>query len=248
MLTLSVVEWGFLCLIFVWSGFVRSGLGFGGAALAMPLMLFIVDNPLLWLPIVATHLLIFSALTVFDRLHEVDWVYLKKAMLILIVPKLIGVFGLLNLPNEILVTLIYTITFIYGLTYIINYSFNNQNRFFDNVLLVLGGYASGTSLIGAPLISGVFAKNVSIEKLRNTLFVVWLILVIIKMSTFIVFKIDLQFRYSLYLLPMAAIGHWLGLKMHKRLIEDGGDKYKRILGGVLVMICGYGLLMTLIRP
>ena len=247
MLILSSFEWVLICLIFIWSGFVRSGLGFGGAALAMPLMLIILDNPLIWLPIVATHLLIFSALTVYNRLHTVDWKYLKKAMLILIIPKLAGVFGLLNLPNDVLVFLIYAITFVYGLTYITNYTFNSRNRFFDTVFLVLGGYASGTSLIGAPLVSAVFVKNVSIDKLRNTLFVVWLILVIIKMFAFVVFKVDLQFRYSLYLLPMAAIGHWLGLKMHKRLIQDGGERYKRILGAVLVVICGYGLTAAILK-
>ena len=242
---LTTIEWALVCLVFVWSGFVRSGLGFGGAALAMPLMLFIIDNPLLWLPIVATHLLIFSALTVYNRLHDVDWQYLKKAMLILLIPKLIGVFGLLNLPNDLLVPLIYGITFCYGLTYVFNYSFKSKNRLVDNILLVMGGYASGTSLIGAPLISAVFARNVAIEKLRNTLFVTWMILVTIKMSTFVAFEIDLQFKYSLYLLPVAAIGHFLGLNMHNRLIQDRGDKYKRILGIVLVVICGYGLLTSI---
>ncbi|WP_424947792.1 TSUP family transporter [Candidatus Spongiihabitans sp.] len=242
---LTIIEWVLVCLVFVWSGFVRSGLGFGGAALAMPLMLFIIDNPLLWLPIVATHLLIFSALTVYNRLREVDWKYLKKAMLILLVPKLIGVFGLLSLPNDLLVIIIYAITFCYGLAYVFNYSFKSGNRLVDNILLVMGGYASGTSLIGAPLISAVFVRHVAIEKLRNTLFVAWMILVAIKMSAFVVFEIDLQFKYALYLLPVAAIGHYLGLNMHNRLIRDGGDKYKRMLGMVLVAICGYGLLTAL---
>lgn len=242
---LTIIEWVFIGLIFVWSGFVRSGLGFGGAALAMPLMLFIVDNPLLWLPIVATHLLIFSALTVYNRLHDVDWRYLKKALWVLLIPKLIGVFGLLNLPNDLLVILIYGITFCYGFTYLFNYSFKSKNRLVDSLLLVMGGYASGTSLIGAPLISAVFARHVAIEKLRNTLFVTWMILVTIKMSTFVIFEIDLQFKYSLYLLPLAALGHWLGLHVHNRLIEDRGDKYKRILGIVLITICGYGLLTSL---
>ena len=50
-------------LIFVWSGFVRSGLGFGGAALGLPLMLFVDDQPLFWLPVIGTHLLIFTGLT-----------------------------------------------------------------------------------------------------------------------------------------------------------------------------------------
>ena len=47
-------------LVFGWSGFVRSGLGFGGAVLALPFMLLILNEPLVFLPIIAIHLLIFS--------------------------------------------------------------------------------------------------------------------------------------------------------------------------------------------
>ncbi len=35
---------------FIWSGFVRSGLGFGGAALTLPMLLIIHNDPLLYLP------------------------------------------------------------------------------------------------------------------------------------------------------------------------------------------------------
>ena len=241
MLALSSLEWIAVCLIFLWSGFVRSGLGFGGAALAMPLMLLIVDDPILWLPMVATHLLIFSVITVYNRLGEVDWGYLKKSLGVLIIPKLAGVFGLLSLPNDILVIIIYGVTFLYGLTYLFNYAFTSKNAFFDNVLLVMGGYASGVSLIGAPLMSAVYARHVAIEKLRVTLFVLWIIMVAIKMSTFVVFEIDLQIKYTLYFLPMVAIGHWLGLKMHNKLIQGGGVGYKRAMGVALITICGYGL-------
>lgn len=163
-------------------------------------------------------------------------------MVVIIIPKLIGVFGLLSLPNDLLVTIIYSITFLYGLTYIFNYMFTSKNRYFDNVLLSIGGYASGTSLIGAPILSTVFARHVAIENLRTTLFVLWIIMVIIKMSTLVAFNIDLQFKYSMYLLPAA--GHWLGLKMHNRLIEDGGKKYKQVMGVALVIICGYGLISS----
>jgi uncharacterized membrane protein YfcA len=61
-----------IALVFVWTGFVRTGLGFGGAALGLPLMLFIHNNPLLWLPIIGMHLLFFSGLTLLNRLHNVD--------------------------------------------------------------------------------------------------------------------------------------------------------------------------------
>lgn len=65
-----------LGLLFLWTGFVRTGLGFGGAALGLPLMLFLHPDPLLWLPIISVHLLFFSGLTLRTRLHNVDWKYL----------------------------------------------------------------------------------------------------------------------------------------------------------------------------
>ena len=43
-----------IAIIFIWTGFVRTGLGFGGAALGLPLMLFVQNNPLLWLPVIGT--------------------------------------------------------------------------------------------------------------------------------------------------------------------------------------------------
>ncbi len=207
-------------------------------------MLLVFDKPLFWLPMLAIHLLIFSVMTVYDRLYEVDWPYLKKSLVVLIIPKLTGVFGLLNLPNEILVPIIYGITFLYGLAYLFNYVFKSRNVFFDNLLLIIGGYASGVSLMGAPLISAVFVRNVAIHELRVTLFVLWAILVIIKMSTFVFFEVDLQVRYALYSLPLVAIGHWFGLKMHNKLVVGGGDHYKRAMGVALVVICGFGLFAT----
>ena len=38
-------------LIFVWSGFVRSGLGFGGAVLSLPFLLLVHNAPLVYLPL-----------------------------------------------------------------------------------------------------------------------------------------------------------------------------------------------------
>ena len=242
---LSPAEWVFVALIFVWSGLVRSGLGFGGAALALPLMLLIVDNPVFWLPMLATHLLIFSLITIYDKLDQIDWGYLKKSFPILIVPKILGVLGLLNLPTEVLVFMIYGFTLFYGITYLLNKSFASSNRFLDAFLLMLGGYASGVSLMGAPLMSAVYARHVALESLRTTLFFLWVVLVAIKMSTFVIFDVDLQFRYAMYALPAVALGHWIGLKLHNQLIANGGERYKRMLGLVLVIICSYGIYSAL---
>ena len=72
------------------------------------------------------------------------------------------------------------------------------------LLLVLGGYVSGTSLIGAPLIVAVYMQHVVAERLRDTLFVLWFMLVCIKMSAFLLAGVDMQLRYAVMLLPIAA--------------------------------------------
>jgi len=69
-----------VALLFIWTGFVRTGLGFGGAALGLPLLLFVSNQPLLWLPIISVHLLFFSGLTLFTRLNNVDWGYLRDGI------------------------------------------------------------------------------------------------------------------------------------------------------------------------
>ncbi|WP_323813530.1 hypothetical protein [Cellvibrio sp. NN19] len=64
---LTLTQLLLVCLIFVWSGFVRTGLGFGGAMMSLPLLLLVDNRPLVYLPIIAVHLLIFSTLTVWQN-------------------------------------------------------------------------------------------------------------------------------------------------------------------------------------
>ncbi len=228
-------------LIFIWSGFVRSGLGFGGAALGLPLMLMVYDRPIFWLPIIGTHLLIFTSLTLLTRIRNVDWGYLKKSSIYIFPAKLAGVFGLLNLPNQWLVIIIYCITLFYSVLWMFKLTISSKSGWSDKLLLVIGGYVSGTSLTGAPLIVAVFMNHVARAKLRNTLFVLWIVLVIIKLSTFAAFSIDLQFASTLILVPIVAIGHVIGLKTHEYLLTND-EGFKRVLGVVLMTICILGLL------
>ena len=227
-------------LLFVWTGFVRTGLGFGGAALGLPLMLFVVDDPRLWLPIISVHLLFFSGLTLRTRLHNVDWAYLKRSSLYIIPPAIVGVFGLINLPILWLNLFIYSITLFYGLMWLLNRNIHSQRNWVDKVLLVLGGYIAGTSLTGAPLMVAVYMRNVSKEQLRDTLFVLWFILVSIKMMTFISFSVPLHFLAALKLLPVAAIGHVLGLKAHDVIMRKD-QLFKRWIGGGLIIVSSLGL-------
>jgi uncharacterized membrane protein YfcA len=224
----------------MWAGFVRSGLGFGGAALGLPLMLFVYDQPVYWIPLIGTHLLIFSALTLRTRLNNVDWKFLRSSLLYILPPAFIGVFGLLNLPNLWILTFIYGITFFYALMWLLNRSIHSRGRLFDNFLLISGGYVAGTSLTGAPLMAAVFANNVIQSQLRNTLFVLWFILVTIKMSTFAALGVDLNFITAIALLPVAAVGHVIGLKTHDMILRND-IVFKRVIGGMLVMISALAL-------
>jgi uncharacterized protein len=230
-----------VAVLFVWTGFVRTGLGFGGAALGLPLMLFVKNDPRLWLPIISIHLLFFSGLTLRTRLHNVDWAYLRQTSWYIIPPAIVGVFGLVSLPIVWLNGFIYSITLFYGFIWLFNRRIESRHNWVDKMLLVIGGYVAGTSLTGAPLMVAVYMRHVSKEKLRDTLFLLWFVLVSIKMSTFIALSVELHFQAALTLIPVAAIGHVLGLKAHASIARNDLF-FKRFLGGGLVVVSTLGLL------
>lgn len=229
-----------IALLFVWAGFVRTGLGFGGAALGLPLMLFISNQPIYWLPIISVHLLFFSSLTVFTRLNNVDWAYLRYTSMFIVPPAIVGVFGLVTLPALWLNIFIYTVTLFYGVIWFLNYVIESHHNWVDKLLLMLGGYIAGTSLTGAPLMVAVFMRKVRKEQLRDTLFVLWFVLVAIKMSTFMMLKVELHFLTALLLLPIAAIGHYMGLKAHDSIVKNDA-LFKRWMGAGVVLISALGL-------
>lgn len=241
---------------------MRSGLGFGGAVLSLPFMLMVDNQPLVYLPLIAVHLLFFSSITVFQSHRKskkseaaanvqgnslpaqqstIDWPYLRFALSIIIIPKLVGIFGLITLPAHIMSSIIFTIVAAYSITYVLNKPFKSNNRWLDIVFLMLGGYISGTSLIGAPLIIAVMATHVAKHQLRDTLFVLWFILVLFKMAAFIWAQVDLQLIHHLWLLPCATIGHLIGLRVHDYLLHSETATFYRILGSVLLFVSLLGL-------
>jgi uncharacterized membrane protein YfcA len=232
-------------LIFLWAGFVRTGLGFGGAALGLPLMLLIGGSPVYWLPIIGIHLLFFSSLTLFKSIKKVDWRYLKHSLLWIIPPTLVGVAGLISLPDKVVIVFIYSITIFYAITWIFNQKISSHKSWVDKLLLVLGGYVAGTTLTGAPLIVAVYMRHVTKEYLRNTLFVLWFILVSIKMVTFMSLGVVIDWEFSLALIPIAAIGHVIGIKAHQKIIEND-QVFKKWVGSMLLLISSFGLLKVVL--
>ncbi len=252
MAELALYQYMLIGLIFIWSGFVRSGLGFGGAVLSLPFLLLVHNQPLVFLPLISVQLLVFSSATLLvnnrgsqarKREHSstVDWPYLRYMLGIMIVPKLLGVFGLITLPADILSIIIFSIVSLYALSYIANKPFKSNSKLIDAVFLILGAYISGTSLIGAPLIIAVAAQHIARERLRDTLFALWFILVSIKLVAFIYAGIDLQLIHHLWLLPCAAIGHFIGLRFHQRMLIAETPIFFRILGCTLLLISTIGL-------
>ena len=227
-------------LIFIWTGFVRSGLGYGGGALGIPLMLLVYPEPLFWLPVIGTHLLFFSGLTLRTRLNNVDWAYLQHSATFIVPAALVGVFGLLNLPTDWVLIFIYGVTLFYAVIWVIDFAIESHSKLVDHSLLLLGGYVAGTSLTGAPLMVAVFMRNVSRAQLRNTLFVPWFTLVTIKMSAFALLGVDLHTISALALLPVATIGHLIGLKTHDAILKND-QQFKRWIGTGLILISLLGL-------
>ena len=241
----SSLELAIISLIFVWIGFVRTGLGFGGAVLGLPLLMLVGGSPIDWLPIIGIHLLFFSAIALVNALKTIDWSYLKKSLPWILPSKIIGVIGLISLPPTVMTLIVYSITFFYALTWAMNFNIASREGWVSRVLLILGGYISGTSLNGAPLLVAVYMQNIDIKKLRNTLFVLWFLLVTIKMSAFLIVDIFINWQFSLMLIPVAALGHFIGLKVHDRIIEND-TQFKRWMGGILILICLAGLSKVLI--
>jgi len=233
-----------ISLIFIWSGFVRSGFGFGGAALALPLMLLVYDQALYWMPIIAIQLLLFTGFTMISRWRQVDWQYLRKTLPFVIPASLAGVLGLISLPNKVMLVVIYGITSTYAVLWLLNRRIRSQRNWIDNLLLIIGGYFSGSSLTGAPLLSAVYLRNVAFAQLRNTMFVVWFAICVLKMSAFVALKVELNLLAALALVPVTAIGHFAGLKAHDYILRND-QLFKRIIGGVLILVCMLGFWKTI---
>jgi len=197
------IELVIISCIFIWIGFVRTGLGFGGAVLGLPLLMLVGGSPIDWLPIIGIHLIFFSGIALAKSLKTVDWGYLKKSLPWILPAKIIGVIGLINLPPTVMTVIVYSIVSFYALTWIMNFQIASREGWVTRLLLILGGYISGTSLNGAPLLVAVYMQNIEIKKLRNTLFVLWFLLVSIKMSAFLVVDVYINWQFSLMLIPIA---------------------------------------------
>lgn len=248
-------QYALIAVVFIWSGFVRSGLGFGGALFTIPFLLLIHNDPLYFLPIISLHLLFFAAITLLqsrrnearmDRQAEIDapqvnWPFVRFALAIMILPKIAGVIGLIVLPADLMNTIIFLMIAAYSVTYILGNPLKSNSRWLDVIFLIMGAYVSGTSLIGGPLVIAVALRHIKISEFRHTLFVLWAVLVSIKLIAFVWAGVSLNLLATLWLLPFAGIGHLVGLRFHEQFLRQDTTQFYRIIGWILLVTASVGL-------
>ena len=242
-------------LCFIWSGFVRSGLGFGGSVLSLPLLLIIHNDPVVFLPIISVHLLFFSALIAVQAKWRrwrsstseelppttVNWAFLKYSIPIMLLPKLLGVAGLIVLPGDVVSLVILLIISGYSISYLLRRPIKSPGGVWDAILLAIGGYVSGISLIAAPLVVPVAASRMPTYQLRDTLLVLWFVLVAIKLIAFVASGIDLQLIHHVWLLPCAWVGHLLGERFHRYSLQPGTATFMSYVRAALLAVSVIGI-------
>ena len=237
-----------LAFAFWWSGFVRAGLGFGGAGLMYPIALLAVDSVIFLVPIVCIQLLVFSCTTLLRDHQLINWRVAASLFGATLPAVLVGVFGLIQLPQLTVLLILYGIIAAYALSYIFNFRVRSPSKWIEVPSLLVGGYASGIALAGAPVIAAVGIRYLEKEEVRATLFVVWVLTATIKLSTLYSFDIDLQLRHQLWLLPMAFAGHLMGMRLHDRLLEMQSFVFYRWMGIGLLSLSLIGLSRHLLFP
>lgn len=224
-------------IAFIWSGFIRAGLGFGGAGLMYPVALIAVDSILFLVPIVCVQLLILSGITLVRDHRLIDWKVVITMFALVLPTFMAGVFGLIKLPEIWPLITVYAVIIFYSFSYILNWDTSKAGKWLDAPSLIVGGYVSGLSLSGAPLIAAVAIKRLNKHSIRASLFVLWIALVCIKLFTFYLYDVDLQLRHQAWLLPCALIGHFMGLRAHNYLLKMEGPLFYRCLGFGLLALC-----------
>lgn len=240
--SLSLFQLCLVGLVFTWSSFVRSAFSFGGALLSLPLLLAIHNDPIVFIPIIATHLMLFSlwillfetSITQF-RL-TIDWSMLGRALKWMIIPKLIGITGLVLLPAQWMGGIVLILCLGFACSYIWQMNISIQNPWWDRCLLMLAGYTGGAALLGSPLIVGIFLRRVPRALLRNTLFALWLSLVIIKFIALLVAQVDMQWSAQVWLIPLAVLGHYAGTLVHYKMASMPDRTLQKIVGFLLLGI------------
>lgn len=235
-LTLAV-----LLVAFAWSGFLRTAFGFGASALMLPIALLVVDNPIIVIPVVVAQTIALSGFEAVRHHKKVAWHEFALLYGLGLPAFIAGIYGLINLPDKILTLGVYAITIGYAISYLAALK-PFHSRLLDFVTFSVGSYFNGLSFNGGPLVVAVIAKYIKKTRLRETLFVLWTINGILKLSMLAAAGVDLQLTLQLLAIPAVLIGHIVGHYAHGHIVRDA--RFYRYLGGVLLLVSTIGIVKT----
>lgn len=203
-----------------------------------PVALLAVDSIVFLVPIICVQLMIFSSVTLAREYTKIDWRVLSVLLAVILPTFMMGVFGLISFPEWILLAAVYAVIISYSIFYIFNLHTSSKSSWWvDGPILLLGGYVSGLSLAGAPIIAAVGLRLLQRNQLRATLFVLWFLLCAIKLGTLAYYEVDLQLRHQIWLLPCALVGHLIGMRLHERILQMQSPVFYRWMGVVLLILC-----------
>jgi len=237
--TLTIVV---LFLCFIWSGFLRTGLGVGATVLMLPFALLVVNSPLIILPVITTQSVILSSVTVLQNFQNVSWRQVGVFLGITATPFSVGLYGLILLPEKWLMLLVYSITFVYALSYIFQVRVNEKSTGLDLFALIIGGYINGLSFTGGPPIAAVMSKHVPKQQFRDTFLAMMILIATIKLSTFYWVGVNLQLQLQVMMIPAVLIGHVLGLRFHRYFVTTDERVFYRWLGVVIFVATLVGII------
>ncbi|TAK71987.1 MAG: sulfite exporter TauE/SafE family protein [Gammaproteobacteria bacterium] len=238
---MSTMDFVILSLAFLWSGFVRTGFGFGGTALMLPFALLAVDTPLIIVPLIALQSIIFSISTVAKNYKSINYKFLTYLFAILAIPVSVGLMGLVTLSDKMLMSIAYGIVLIYAIGYILPLEVKINTKWIDIPLLACGGYMMGVAFTGSPVIVAVAMRHLPKEQLRDTLLAVWIIIAVVKLISLWILGISLHLNMQLWLLPMVLVGHVTGIFFHSNILKWKGKRFYQLLGTMLLIVTIIGL-------
>ncbi len=221
-LDLSFFSFSIMALAILFAGISKGGFGSGAAFVAAPILTTIVGpEPAIGLMLPLLMLMDITGLYFYWGRWE------KKAALILILGGIPGViFGALffSIANPYFLKGI--IGFI-AISYVFNQlAFKNlsipfskklNSNFFGYILATISGFTSCISHAGGPPAAiYLLSKNISKTEFQATTILIFWVINIFKLFPFIYFGFvnTYTLTFSLWLIPMAFLGTWIGVKLH----------------------------------
>lgn len=216
--------------------------GFGSTLVAVPLLAHLM--PLKFaIPVVVLLDFVASLRQGLQLRGEINRRELAPMLPFMLLGMAAGALLLVNLPGDMVMLLLGLLVLVYGSSYAINRGLAMRlPRWSAAPIGLFGGTTSSLFGSGGPVYVVYFAgRGATPEQIRATMPAVFVFTTIARIAVFALaglFTMDVFFAAGL-LLPVLALGLWLGNRLHGKLPRD---QAARVVGGLLV-VSGVSLLL-----